>query len=170
MKKSIIMLNLVLAIMVISITNVVFATSTSVEDIVSNNGILAVADSGDSGDPAQNYNLEFEDDDVEILVGESFQLVLNIIPIPLDDGDVRDEVIWSSTNPAVATVDQDGLVRGISEGTSMISATLDNQTVFARVTVFDDDDPIEIPEELIVAILAVLLLGILAFVYSRISN
>lgn len=39
-----------------------------------------------------------------------------------------DMITWSSDNPAVATVDQDGTVRGIWEGTATITATAINGT------------------------------------------
>ncbi|MBR0465976.1 MAG: Ig-like domain-containing protein, partial [Clostridia bacterium] len=39
-----------------------------------------------------------------------------------------DDVVWTSDNPAVATVDQDGTVRGIWEGTATITATAINGT------------------------------------------
>ena len=39
-----------------------------------------------------------------------------------------DDVVWTSDNPAVATVDQNGTVRGIWEGTATITATAINGT------------------------------------------
>lgn len=44
-------------------------------------------------------------------------------------------VIWTSTRPEIAAVEQDGTVRGVGLGTSLISATVDGVAGNASVTV-----------------------------------
>ncbi|MNF42928.1 gamma-glutamyl-gamma-aminobutyrate hydrolase [compost metagenome] len=55
-----------------------------------------------------------------------------------DDGttkDVTHDVHWSSSNPAVATVDASGLVTAVAPGTATITGTLDGQSATLSVTV-----------------------------------
>ncbi|MEJ7809014.1 MAG: Ig-like domain-containing protein [Gemmatimonadaceae bacterium] len=44
-------------------------------------------------------------------------------------------VFWSSSKPSVATVDQNGLVRGIASGTATVTATSEGKSVTVTVTV-----------------------------------
>lgn len=52
-------------------------------------------------------------------VGETFQLSATITP----QNATNQDIAWSSTNPAIATVSQEGKVEGISEGTAVIIAS-----------------------------------------------
>ncbi len=69
------------------------------------------------------------------LAGESIQLSVNITPSDIP----ASEIVWTSDNEAVATVDQNGLVTALRGGNSTIRARLRNMraTVVARV-MFDD--------------------------------
>ncbi len=51
-------------------------------------------------------------------VDDTVRLDARVLPISFDS-DVR----WTSSNEAVATVDANGVVTGISEGTAVITAT-----------------------------------------------
>ena len=53
-----------------------------------------------------------------MLAGHSVQLHAQVLPWNVSDG----SVIWSSGNEAVATVDENGLVKGVSAGTAVITA------------------------------------------------
>ena len=44
--------------------------------------------------------------------------------------------VWNSSNPAVAAVDANGVVTGISAGTAVITANMDGNTVSCNVTVY----------------------------------
>ena len=56
--------------------------------------------------------------------GSTFQLTATISPSNVDET----EVIWTSSNPTVATVDQNGLVRALSNGTvSIVAEAKDGQ-------------------------------------------
>lgn len=52
----------------------------------------------------------------EIFIGESVALTTTVLPEAADDRDV----IWKSSNESIATVDADGKVTGISEGSALI--------------------------------------------------
>ena len=52
------------------------------------------------------------------LVGSTITLTAQVYPWNVTD----DSVTWSSSNPAVATVDENGTVTGVSEGTAVITA------------------------------------------------
>ncbi len=67
-------------------------------------------------------------------VGNSFTFEADFID---ETGAVVDEapIVWSSTDEAVATVDESGLVNAISQGTSNIVATSGNVSAFIEITV-----------------------------------
>ncbi len=89
------------------------------------------------------YNMKYTDtvEDVtlssstaDLLVGGTYKLSAQVDPYSLSDRTVT----WSSDNEAVATVDENGLVTGVGEGTCVITAaaTLDpNVTATCAVTV-----------------------------------
>ena len=58
---------------------------------------------------------------------------------------------WSSVNGAVASVDQTGLVRGVTEGTTTIIATADGEVGTATITVFKPPPPPGLWRGLVVA-------------------
>lgn len=55
----------------------------------------------------------------EMQVGESFRFVASVTPSNAENRDVT----WSTSNPSVASVDGDGNVRALSEGTATITVT-----------------------------------------------
>ena len=67
---------------------------------------------------------------VTVLVGESTQLVVACSP----SGSSLDAVVWSSSNPSVATV-EDGLVTGVAVGSATITALSGSLSASASVTV-----------------------------------
>lgn len=59
-----------------------------------------------------------------------------------------DEVSYSSSNESVATVDNDGVVTGVAEGTATITVTADGKTATATVTVEEAvEPPVELQDE-----------------------
>ena len=63
----------------------------------------------------QTKGLSIEDDDFEINVGDSYSLKLI--------NNIGGNVKWSSSNTSIATVDNDGKVKGIGGGTATITVT-----------------------------------------------
>jgi hypothetical protein len=69
---------------------------------------------------------------INIVEGESDQLSVTVLPETADDRSVT----WSSSDDAIATVDQNGMVTGISTGSVKITATSnDNNTIFGEADV-----------------------------------
>ncbi len=59
------------------------------------------------------------EDEKELVQGDTFQLRLN----SYSGNPTNKELSWSTDNPAVATVDENGLVTAMKEGTAVITAT-----------------------------------------------
>ncbi len=68
---------------------------------------------------------------IEIEAGRSAQITANVMPENADDKTVT----WASSDESVATVDNNGRVRGIVEGTATISATTNDGGFTAECTV-----------------------------------
>ncbi|HQC74791.1 MAG TPA: Ig-like domain-containing protein, partial [Bacilli bacterium] len=83
----------------------------------------------------------------EIAIGKTVQLVVRTTPV----GSIN-SVTWASSNPDVASVSETGLVHGISEGTTQISAvsTLNNslQATFA-IRIIDNSISIDFQQAVI---------------------
>ena len=76
---------------------------------------------------------------VTVDVGREVQLTANVSP----DNATNKAVRWSSDNTSVATVDEKGLVQGVSEGSAIITVTTVDGSYSAscEVTVTLNDDP-----------------------------
>ena len=73
-------------------------------------------------------------DSAEIVAGESLQLTATVAP-----EDAMDKTVtWSSDNETVATVDENGLVTGVAEGTATITAKAGEKTATCQVAVTPD--------------------------------
>lgn len=68
-----------------------------------------------------------------LAIGESFALKATVEPSNADNKDVR----WSSSDPAIASVDKDGKVKALKAGTCTITVTTDdgNFTATCKITV-----------------------------------
>ncbi len=74
-------------------------------------------------------------------IGDSKPLTATIIP---ETATVQD-VIWSSDNPAVAAVDENGVVTGKSAGEAVITATaVDNEEISASATITVSAEPYDV--------------------------
>jgi hypothetical protein len=90
------------------------------------------ATTGGSGIPAldaSSYTLK---------VNETHNMMLTVMNPDRTSQDLTGQASYSSSNPAVATVDSDGVVRGISTGTTTITATYNGQPYNATVQVVVD--------------------------------
>jgi len=70
-------------------------------------------------DPISAQGVEISQTDVEVEVGRSIRLIADFSP----SDTTNQTVTWTSSDPGVATVDEKGRVKGISEGTATITAT-----------------------------------------------
>lgn len=75
--------------------------------------------------------VEIDPSAIEVLIGESFQLKAILSP----SNSTGPSVIWASSAESVATVSNTGLVTGIAEGSSVITATAGGKTGICTVTV-----------------------------------
>lgn len=74
---------------------------------------------------------------LDLMEGSSESLTLTIEP---EDADVM-SIVWESSDEAVATVTQQGLVTAVSEGTATVSVTVDGLTASCPVTVNRESPP-----------------------------
>ncbi len=76
--------------------------------------------------------LSLEPADISLSAGDEFQF--DIIIVPSDATDQRIE--WESTEPAVASIDEDGTVRALKEGAArIIGRSMQDKTIAAYATV-----------------------------------
>ncbi len=76
--------------------------------------------------------LVFDKDTVVIPAGENGQLNVHVLPISVRQVDT--ELTWTSSDPSIATVDENGLVTGVASGVVTITVT-DAQGHTATITV-----------------------------------
>lgn len=69
--------------------------------------------------------------EIQLTVGESERLSATVLPEDTTDK----TIIWSSSNPEVATVDQEGSITAISKGDASITVSCGNMAVSCQVTV-----------------------------------
>jgi len=93
---------------------------------------------GPDGDDVAQVIIEFNDD--TLTVGGTVQLTVTVID---EEGDTlsAQTVAWSSSNTAVASVSNSGLVEGLTAGTATITATVDEVTDTVTIVVEEDTEP-----------------------------
>jgi uncharacterized protein YjdB len=105
-------------------------------------GVVACEDdddpTGPDGDEVAQVIIEFDDD--TLTVGGTLQLTVTVID---EEGDTlsAQTVSWSSSNTAVASVSNTGLVDALTAGTSTITATVDEVTDTITLVVEEDTEP-----------------------------
>lgn len=126
-------------------------------------GVLTLAQSGDSAtgdkadfnianEPVKTTGITLASPSSPIPVGGSYQLVAAAQP----DGASLPDLVWTSSDPSVASVDENGLVKALSVGTATISVT-DSESKFSaeveintvQVIDFGDGPTIKVGEKLI---------------------
>ena len=78
---------------------------------------------------------------LDLKVGESETLIATVTPSDATDS----SVFWTSSDPSVATVNQQGLVKAIKAGVAKITAKAGDKTATCEVTVSDSnmEDPVD---------------------------
>ena len=126
-------------------------------------GVLTLAQSGDSAtgdkadfnianEPVKTTGITLASPSSPIPVGGSYQLVAAAQP----DGASLPDLVWTSSDPSVASVDENGLVKALSVGTATISVT-DSESKFSaeveintvQVIDFGEGPTIKVGEKLI---------------------
>ncbi len=70
-------------------------------------------------------------DEFVLALGDTFQLTAEVLPSNVTDP----SVVWSSSNPDVATVDENGLVTAVAEGFATITVTSADGNAMATANV-----------------------------------
>ncbi len=83
-------------------------------------------------------NLSLNKSEVEIETEKSAKLKVR---------ETKAEIKWTSKNKKIATVDEEGKVVGVSEGTTIITAKVYGKTMRCKVKVIVPKEPVEEPEE-----------------------
>lgn len=75
---------------------------------------------------ANTYSINISQDNFETTVGQQIQLTANVVM----NGNmtVDKPVVWSSSNNEVATVNSDGIVETVGEGSATVTATMENNS------------------------------------------
>ncbi|MGO0059513.1 Ig-like domain-containing protein [Brevibacillus fluminis] len=79
--------------------------------------------------------LEVQPTELEIGTGEVKQLQLTATLSNKEKENVTEQATWSSSDPEVATIDQNGKLRAVAPGTAVITATYGGQTAELSVTI-----------------------------------
>ena len=78
-------------------------------------------------------SIQFEDDDYDMMNGETKELTITMSPL-----DCNKQVQWSSSDPSIVTVDQEGRIHAVNLGTAKITATASSGTSEScEVTVYE---------------------------------
>lgn len=104
-------------------------------------------DNGGTGEPTKIELGNGLIDGIEVGVGDTYQASCTVLPPSASDKSVN----WVSDKPSVATVDADGLITGVSEGTATITVTCAaaaSVKASFQVTVYSEPRSVQISYEL----------------------
>jgi len=85
-------------------------------------------------------SIHFADPSVIIFIGETKPLSVSCLPIEA----VMPNLIWTSSNPDIATVSPEGMVTGLTRGSAQIYATTENGKITASCIVNVEDNAIPV--------------------------
>ena len=92
------------------------------------------------------YHVEFDRDDISIKVGKSYTLKATVYP----DNATNKKLKWESADTSIATVDSNGRVSGVGEGTTMVYARATDgsgQVASCEVDVYAPATPTPTPDK-----------------------
>ena len=107
----------------IDTTKLALATSDGKKVVVGTDGTVEVVDIPATG-------IALDKTSVEIFKNQTVTLTATVEP-----HDTTNAVTWSSSNSSVATVNENGVVTGVSQGTAIITAQAGDKTALCTVTV-----------------------------------
>ena len=85
-------------------------------------------------------SLSFAQNDISIKKDDTLRLIVQIKPIGLDSP----KLTWSSSDPSVVSVDENGNIKGLKEGTATITVTSSNgKSASIKVSVVTDEVKVE---------------------------
>ncbi len=98
--------------------------------VQNNEDPVAVDDSKEEPQIVSAESILFEDKDVELFVGDSYLIKYSVLPDDTSDKSVK----WTSSNEAIATVDN-GVIKALSKGTTVITAYSQDRTVSSSLNI-----------------------------------
>ena len=111
------------------------------------------------------YDFDIDVESVKLLENETHQLTLNIKTTPESYERIfNDEISFNSQNPEIATVDSNGIITGISKGSTTVEVTVGNKTKTINVEVRKSSFLFILIGLLWITVLAVLALLLLFFI------
>lgn len=116
MKKLAVKLTAVFFVMLFACTSIFTATVYAVDG----------ADSSESGESAVNHALVLKSDHLSVTVRKTIQMTASVTNV-----ETQPKISWSSSDESVATVDKNGVVKGVSVGKAVIfaKAVVDGETL-----------------------------------------
>lgn len=97
-------------------------------------GFAGCSDSDESPAPKAVEEITLDKSSLELKKGETAQLTATVLPADADDPTIA----WSSSDEAVATIDQQGQVTAAGVGTAIITAQAGEVSATCTVTVLSD--------------------------------
>lgn len=98
------------------------------------------ADEIPEGDEIPDNILLLDETDVEVRIGDTYEITYSIAP----DNDPSPAITYTSADPLIATVDADGVIEGISAGSTVITAKYQNKKYDINVSVVKPIDELVI--------------------------
>lgn len=116
MKKLAVKITAVFFVMLFACTSIFSATVYAVDG----------ADSSESGESAVNHALVLKSDHLSVTVRKTIQMTASVTNV-----ETQPEILWSSSDESVATVNENGVVKGVSVGKAVIfaKAVVDGETL-----------------------------------------
>lgn len=109
----------------------------------SKRNVFKVSDRLDAKVPVTNIELNVNST-MDLVVGEEYTLQAQVLPAEASNKKIH----WTSTEPSVATVDEEGKLTAHSVGKTVIIATTDDggKMAFVTITVYPQDNAISYPK------------------------
>lgn len=105
-------------------------TATANNEVTGNCNVTVLGDSTNPG-VIEVKSISLNKNELNLNINDSEKLIATVKP----DNATDKTVVWTSSDDAIATVDENGLVTGISEGKAVIAATAGEYSVECEVTV-----------------------------------
>ncbi len=110
---------------------------TATITVTSSNGKTATCSVTVTKDTIPVEEIVLDPTDVTLNVGETTQVTSRVVP----ENATNRELVWTSNDSNIVTVDNNGLIRAINPGTTTITVKTKDGTVTATINITVEDDP-----------------------------